>query len=71
MAVHSNESYTANQDVRDAIATLIENLPDGEGLGFYTSRMESTEQSCLVVIAIRPKDIASVIERLSIAEKGI
>ena len=68
MAVHSNESYTANQDVRDAIATLIENLPDGKGLGFYTSRMESTEQSCLVVIAIDPGDIAQVIERLGIAK---
>ena len=67
MAVHSNESYTANKDVRDAIATLIENLPDGTGLGFYTSRKESTEQGCLVVIAIDPTDIAQVIERLGIA----
>lgn len=68
MPIQSNQSYTDNQDVRDAIATLIENLPEGQGLGFYTSRMESTEQSCLVVIAIAPIDIAQVMERLGIAE---
>lgn len=68
MPILKDDNFTPNQAVRDAIATLIENLPEGEGIGFYTSRMESTEQSCLVVVAIRPKDIAGIIERLGIAE---
>ncbi len=69
MAFEESKSYTANQDVRDAIATLVDNLPEGNGrLGYYKTRIGETEESCLIVIALHPRDIAKMIERLGLSE---
>lgn len=68
MAILSNITGS-NQEVKNAIATLLENLPEGPGLGFFRTRIEETEQSCLVVLAFEPRDIAEVVERLGITEE--
>ncbi len=68
MAILSSQDYTEDQEVRDAIATLLDRLPEGPGLGFFRSRIDATEQSCLVVLAFDPRDIADVVEKLGIAE---
>ncbi len=68
MAILSELDYTDTQKVRDAIATLLEHLPEGPGVGFFRTRIDATEQSCLVVLAFDSHDIAEVVERLGIAE---
>jgi len=70
MAISSDQDYSDNQDVRDAIATLLDHLPEGPGLGFFRTRIDATEQSCLVVLAFDPLDIAEVVERLGITEES-
>lgn len=68
MAILSDRDYSDDQKVRDAIAMLLDRLPEGPGLGFFRTRIDATEQSCLVVLALDAHDIAEVVERLGIAE---
>ncbi len=68
MAILSDRDYTDDQDVRDAIATLLDHLPDGPGMGFFRTRIDATEQSCLVVLAFDAHDIAHVVTKLGIAD---
>ncbi len=70
MSILSDQDYTDDQEVRDAIATLLDRLPEGPGLGFFRTRIDATEQSCLVVLAFDSYDIAEVVERLGIAENN-
>ncbi len=62
-------NFSDNEAVRGAIATLIENLPASRGLGFYRSRIAETEESCLIVLAFDPRDVARVITKLELAIK--
>ncbi len=68
MAILSDRDYTDDQEVRDAIATLLDRLPEGPGLGFFRTRIDATEQSCLVVLAFEAHDIANVVAKLGIVE---
>lgn len=68
MAVLSDRDYSDDEEVRDAIATLLDRLPEGPGLGFFRTLIDATEQSCLVVLAFDSHDIAEVVERLGITE---
>ncbi len=68
MEISHRLDFSDNQEVRDAIATLLVHLPEGPGLGVFRSRMDVTEQSCLVVLAFDAHDIAHVVTKLGIAE---
>lgn len=70
MIILSRHDYTNNQDVRDAIATLLEYQSEGEGLGYYQSYDAATGQSCLVILAFGGKDVARVVDKLSIVENS-
>lgn len=59
-----------DRDVRDAIATLIEHLPEGEkGLHYYRTFKEDTEQSCLVVIAFDNHKVLKLMEMVGLLEE--
>jgi len=68
MELLSTQDYSDNQEVQNAIATLLDHLPEGPGLGFFRSWIDATEQLCLVVLAFDPHDIANVVAKLGIAE---
>jgi len=68
MPILWNRDYSNDQEVRDAIATLLDRLPEGPGLGVFRSRIDATEESCLVVLAFEARDIANLIEQLGIGD---